>query len=385
MKISLVFLLLSLVLFVNSNDIRDLEPKAFWRPFYDISQIPHCSKKEGRLREDYVKKFAQHFNYKYRQDSYGNAVVEVPARPGKEGKPKLVLQSHLDMVCEKNRGSTHDFDKDPLQLLFSPQDRDWIIANETTLGADDAAGMALSIGLTTDPLAIHGPLELLFTVEEEIGLVGATNLQPGDFVTGTILINIDSGTQGQLTIGCAGGMRVEMDYQEKTTAIRPGQVIYEIYVKGLVGGHSGKDIDAGKGNSIKILGRILNAIVDSNIDFNIVNLSAGTSSNAIPRDSSAQIAIVEGDAQRVASIVAKLTDVIKSELVATEPTLFSTFGKINTTPSTVYDAELTRRIIYVIQIGPHGVVEMSRQIPGLVETSLNFAVLASEKTSFDLF
>lgn len=369
-------LLLALVLIVLSNEIRDLEPKVFWKEFFDLSQIPRCSYKEKRIREEYIQKFADTNGFKMKTDKYGNCLVEVPATPGKEGKPKLVLQSHLDMVCEKNRESNHNFDKDPLNLIFSRESKDWIVANGTTLGADDGMGIASSIGLVLDKTVVHGPLELLFTVEEEIGLVGAQKLEPG-FVSGTVLVNIDSGTEGQITVGCAGGQRFETKIPKAMVSRTGNFNTYEIQIKGLVGGHSGKDINSGRANSLKILGRLLKRLQE-HIRFEVNSLSAGSSANAIPRESSTMISFDPALESRVRTILKEFTDEVKSEFKVTEPNMFTTFDKQSNPIPTIIRPDVISKVINLIQIAPHGVVEMSREIPGLVETSLNFASVNSQ-------
>lgn len=372
-----IFFFLSLVLlFVFGNEIRNLEPKIFWNQFFEISQIPRCSYKEKRVREEFVQKFADTNGFKMKTDKYGNCLIEVSATPGKEGKPKIVLQSHLDMVCEKNRDSNHNFDKDPLNLIFSRESKDWVIANGTTLGADDGMGMSVSLAIASDKSIAHGPLELLFTVEEETGLVGAQKLEPG-FVTGTILINIDTGSEGQITVGCAGGLRFETIISKPLIPRTGNYDSYEIQIKGLVGGHSGKDINSGRANSLKLLGRLLKRLQE-NFRFEMNSLSAGSSANAIPRESSVVVSFDPNLESRVRNILKEFTDEVKSEYKLTEPNMFTTMDKLTNPVPNIIRPDIVSKVINLIQVAPHGVVEMSREIPELVETSVNFASVSSQ-------
>lgn len=367
------FLILFLVAFTFSNEIRNLEPKAFWNQFYDLSQFPRCPTKEKQIREEYIQKFAQKHNFTYKVDDYGNCLIEVPATRGYESKPKIVLQSHLDMVCEKNRNSNHNFDKDPLRLIYA-QDKDWVKANETTLGADAGFGVAASLGVAIDPSVVHGPLELLFTVEEEIGLVGALKLKP-NFVKGAILLNLDVGLEGTLIVGCAGGVRFESRFNEEIIARRSNTLTYDLHIKGLSGGHSGLDINKGKGNAIKLTSRLLKKILKE-LPIDVTSFSSGTATNAIPRESITIIQIEPSQENSIRKIIEDFTKEIKSEFGDREPGFLVTLERSPQQLNYIYNTKFMLKMVDFIQTSPHGVQEMSQEIPGLVQTSLNFAMIS---------
>lgn len=369
-----LFILLGILQLVFSlNNIRDLEPKYFWNQFYDLSQYPRCPTKEKNIREEYIQKFALKYGFNYKVDDYGNCLIEVPPTRGYENKPKIVIQSHLDMVCEKNRNSNHNFDKDPLKLIYSPDHQDWIKANETTLGADAGFGVAASLGVSIDPSIVHGPLELLFTVEEEIGLVGALKLKPG-FVTGTILLNLDVGLEGTLIVGCAGGIRFESRFKEEIIPRKEGTITFELQIKGLSGGHSGLDINKGKGNAIKLTSRLLKKVLN-NVEVDISSFNSGTATNAIPRESHIILQMNPSKVEDVKKIIQEFIQEIKLEFGSREPGFFITLERFNQQIHYIYHPKFMIKMIDFIQASPSGVLEMSQEIPNLVQTSLNLAMI----------
>ena len=263
---------------MSKESIQGLEPKLFWEHFYNISQIPRCSKEEEKIREHIIN-FAKENGIEYKEDTCGNIVLKKGATPGYENKPIAVLQGHMDMVCEKNQGKDHDFSKDPITLI---KDGDWMRADDTTLGADNAIALAAAMAIMVDDSIEHGPLEALFTVDEETGLTGANELDP-TLLEGKILLNIDSEEEGALYIGCAGGKDTEgfMDINWENTPA--GYTPTLIRLNGLRGGHSGLDIAEGRGNAI-VLGNRFLWNLNQNIEFRIFDIEGGSKHNAIPRE-----------------------------------------------------------------------------------------------------
>src|SRR5690554_5525431 len=260
--------------------IRELQPAAIWNYFYDITQIPRPSKKEEAILS-YLLDFAKKNNLEAKQDKAGNILITKDAKPGKEGFPTLILQSHVDMVCEKNSDVEHDFENDPIETVI---DGDWVKANGTTLGADNGIGVAAELALLAADNISHGKIEALFTVDEETGLTGANSLEK-DFLTGNLLINLDTEEEGEIYIGCAGGKgtKAYFDYKEKEV---PDNYFWcKVMVKGLRGGHSGSDIDKGFGNSNKILTRFLFSLTGEKYKLRISEIGGGNLHNAIPRES----------------------------------------------------------------------------------------------------
>ena len=234
------------------SSIEGIEPKILWERFYEISQVPRPSKKEEKIIEHF-KNLLDQLKVNYNVDKSGNIVAFLPATKGYENAPTVVLQGHMDMVCEKNKDKVFDFDNDPIDLL---KEDGWITADGTTLGADNGIGLAAALAVITDTEVIHGPIEILCTVDEETGLTGANNLEPG-FITGTIMLNMDSEEDGAFYVGCAGGIDTVATLKIESEPVPKNTSAYELHVTGLKGGHSGLDIQTGRGNAIKILARAL--------------------------------------------------------------------------------------------------------------------------------
>jgi len=257
--------------------VGELEPKYLWKGFYELTQVPHPSKKEEKIRT-HIRELLKSLNTDFKEDAAGNIVAFVPATSGYENAPTVVLQGHVDMVCEKNKDKDHDFENDPLDVSIKDG---WVIADRTTLGSDNGIGVAAGLAVISDPDVIHGPIELLFTVDEETGLTGAKNLEPG-FITGKILLNMDSEEDGAFYVGCAGGVDTIATLKLRTEKKKSSASAYELRVTGLKGGHSGLDIQEGRGNAIKILGRALKAL--DKFEYNIASIEGGSLRNAIPRE-----------------------------------------------------------------------------------------------------
>ncbi len=354
--------------------LQGLKPESLWRHFDEIRKIPRCSGKEDKIRE-YVIKFAQSRGLSYRVDSAGNVVIKKKASPGKEKAPGVVLQAHLDMVCEKNSDVDHDFEKDPIKLR---REGDWLMAQGTTLGADNGIGVAAALAVLEDDSLVHGPLEVLLTVDEETGLTGAFNLDPS-LVEGRILLNLDSEEEGTFFIGCAGGgdsvlrLPVSREGEGKGKALK-------IKVHGLKGGHSGIDIHLGRGNAIKILARLLYELADQ-LEFSLVSFNGGNKRNAIPRE--AEAVIIAEDRGKVEKVVSDVLQQVKDELRASDPGVSISIEEVQEglPPMT---RESRDRLIASLLILPHGVLAMSQEIEGLVETSTNLGVVKTAQDKVEM-
>jgi dipeptidase D len=348
------------------NILTELQPTEIWKHFEDICQVPRPSKKEEQIIE-FLLEFGKKNNLETKRDEIGNVLIKKPATPGKENLKTVVLQSHMDMVCEKNNDTEHDFEKDPIIPWI---DNGWVKAKGTTLGADDGIGMAAEMALLTSTDIEHGPIECLFTVDEETGLSGAFALQPG-FFDGKILLNLDSEDEGEIFIGCAGGIDTLANMSFNKEEVPADQFAMKIEVKGLLGGHSGDEINKGRGNSNKILNRFLWEI-NKKYGIRINDFNGGNLRNAIPREASAYITIpkqykenVRVDFNIYAAEMEQVWSIaepkIKFELESTD------------LPSFVIDKKTSDNLMDAIYACPHGVFSMSTKMPGMVETSTNLA------------
>lgn len=343
-----------------------LQPERVWKFFYEITRIPRPSKKEGKIIA-YLENFGKERGLETIKDAVGNIVIRKPASPGYENKPWVCLQSHMDMVCEKNPNSTHDFENDPLQLRIVD---DWVMATDTTLGADNGIGMAMSLAILDDNSLQHGPIECLFTVDEETGLTGAFALDPS-MLKSKILINLDSEDEGVIFIGCAGGRDTVGKTKVAYTSISEELIALEIVISGLKGGHSGDDINKGRANANKLLARILYAI-DAETSMKLCHIDGGNLRNAIPRDAKATIAIPSNDKEKVNNIINTYQNYFTNEYKVTDPEIKVTLTETSL-PSQALTPELKKTIIRLLLGLPHGVLAYSQDIPDFVETSTNLA------------
>jgi len=351
-----------------------LKPELLWKHFEALANIPRCSKNEAAAAQ-YVKDWAAGKGFEAETDDMGNVVVRVPGTAGLEGAPAVVLQGHLDMVGEKDSDSPHDFDKDPIPVKV---DGDWISAESTTLGADNGVGLAASLAVGEDPDAAHGPLELLFTVDEETGLTGAQGLAAG-FVTGKTMLNLDSEEEGAVYVGCAGGADTGVDLP-LTREEAAGEAV-GVKVSGLRGGHSGLDINTGRGNAIQVLAWYLARLRDKT-DFALVAFSGGDKHNAIPREATATILLPDGGkATADDELAATLAD-CKSILGSHDAGLAMELGA-GEAGAALSKASRDTFLDLVLAL-PHGVLTMSQDVEGLVETSTNLAVARLEEGSAHL-
>lgn len=356
-------------------NIQDLKPEIVWRYFNEITKIPRPSKTEEKIAK-FLIEFAVKHKLKYEQDEVGNIVIRKPATKGKEKCKTVCLQSHMDMVCEKNEDINFDFTKDAIEAYI---DGDWVKARGTTLGADDGIGIATQLAVLTSNEIIHGPIECLFTVDEETGLTGAFGLNQG-FLKSEILLNLDSEDDGQIFIGCAGGRDTLAKMWFTKELVPDWAAPFKISVKGLRGGHSGDDINKGLGNANKILNRILHKATQK-FGVRLHSFNGGNLRNAIAREADAVVLINQTIKDKFINLVNDFNNVIKKELKTTEPELqVRTFAVDQ--PYFVIDENSQRKLINMLYACPHGVIDMSRDIPNFVETSTN---LASVKTQDDYF
>lgn len=354
---------------MSKSAIEGLEPKLVWEYFYGITQVPRPSKKEEKIRA-HVREFAAKNNFNFEEDKVGNIVIKVPATPGYENAPTIVLQGHLDMVCEKNKSTEHDFDNDPIEIM---RDGDWITANGTTLGADNGIGVAAAMAAATDDSVIHGPLELLCTIDEETGMTGVNALKP-DFITGKTLLNLDSEEDGAFYVGCSGGQDTRGDFEVKYTDADKSLTAYELMITGLKGGHSGLDIANGRANAIKLLAQLLNRL-QTEVEYELSAISGGSLRNAIPREAEVTILINSEDEVKVKGIIDQFVSDTLLEFSVNDPGLEIKFEKKNSDSDKVFTKEFVSNIIKVLLAVPHGIMAMSPDIPGLVETSTNLATI----------
>ena len=347
--------------------IKDLQPSAIWGYFYDITQIPRPSKKEQKILA-YLLDFATQHNLEAKQDKAGNILITKPATKGKEDAPTVILQSHVDMVCEKNADVTHDFDNDPIETIV---EGDWIKARGTTLGADNGIGIAAQLALLAADDIAHGKIEALFTVDEETGLTGAYALEK-DFLSGDILINLDTEEEGEIYIGCAGGKGTRAYFKYKVKDAPKKYFWFRVEVKGLRGGHSGSDIDQGLGNANKILTRFLHSLTRKKYDLILSEIGGGNLHNAIPREAHAILGVKERYKEDIrVKLNTFLADVLE-EYRQREPNLDIHLESVQI-PSKVINRKVAEKLILALNACPHGVIGMSSDIPGLVETSTNLA------------
>jgi dipeptidase D len=355
---------------MNGNLI-SLKPEKLWKHFSEILKIPHCSGKEKALA-DHLVSLARSWSLEVQKDRVGNVLIRKPASPGKEDSPGVVLQAHLDMVCEKNSDVSHDFLKDEIQAYI---EGDWVKARGTTLGADNGIGVAACLSVLEDRSLSHGPLECLFTVDEETGLTGAFKLNK-NLLQGKLLLNLDSEDEGTFTIGCAGGADSEIILPLDRKKRQARNVIL-VKITGLHGGHSGLDINLGRGNALKFLARILSLAAEK-FKCELISFNGGSKRNAIPREAWAMVAVEKTAQRALNSFLKKEFEAIKFEYKINEPDIaLDIRNMVNTDyPMT---AESQARLLNLIQALPHGVVSMHQQIAGLVETSSNLAIVITEK------
>ena len=346
--------------------MKTLEPTIVWNHFYEITQIPRPSKKEDKVRA-YLDEFGKKHNLTTVTDKAGNVLITKPATPGYENEKTIILQAHMDMVCEKNSDVEHNFDTDPIQVIV---DNGWVKAKGTTLGADNGIGMALMLAVLSSDNLKHPALECLFTTDEETGLTGAFALD-NNLLKGEILINLDSEDDGEIFVGCAGGIDTTATLKVKTKDTPRHFFAFSVTVKGLMGGHSGDDIDKRRGNANKMLNRIL-WNMHKDLDLHLVKIDGGNLRNAIPREASAVACVPFVHKEKVRVIFNEVAAELEDENAAIETNM-----RIELHSEEIPERTMTRRsttkILNALYACPHGIKAMSADMPGLVETSTNLA------------
>ena len=345
----------------------DLEPKPLWSHFLALSRIPRASRAEAAAAR-WVAEQGRAAGCEVEMDAAGNVLLRKRATPGKEGRPGVVLQGHVDMVCEKNEGTPHDFAKDPIAVV---RDGDLLRARGTTLGADNGVGVAAALAVLTTPGIRHGPLEVLVTVDEETGLTGANALRPG-WLRGKYLLNLDSEEEGELTIGCAGGLDTVATRRVALEPAPAGSASLRVKVLGLRGGHSGSDIGAGRGNAIRVLGQVL-AELSARHGVRLAAVRAGNKRNAIAREASALVAVEAARIPALRADVARLEGEWRAALGALDPGLALAVEPADA--ASVLAERDAAAVVGLLLAGPHGVEAMSPAIPGLVQTSTNLGIV----------
>ncbi len=358
----------------DNSVLKGLKPEKVFEIFGEILSVPRPSKHEERMTK-FLMDWAEKRGLEHERDEIGNVIIRKGASKGMENKAWVCLQSHMDMVCEKNGDKVFDFMKDPIEAQIVNQ---WLMAKGTTLGADDGIGIATTLAILDSEDIEHGPIECLFTVDEETGLSGANALSP-NLLKSRILLNLDSEDEGEMFIGCAGGVDTlaKLPFEKEET---PQGAYFRISVKGLKGGHSGDDINKGLGCANKLLNRILWE-ADKEMDMRLSCFNGGNLRNAIAREAYADVVIMEQESEDLKRLVEKFGEELRYEFRSTEPNMQIRIEKV-AKPAFVVDMLSQDNLLNVLYACPHGVLAMSREIPGFVETSTNLASVKTEETHF---
>lgn len=349
--------------------LNNLEPRAVFKYFEEISRIPRGSGNEKRI-SDYLVSFAKKYNLEVIQDEALNVIIKKHGTSGYENSPIVILQGHMDMVCEKNKEIDHDFEKDPLKLRV---DGDFVRATGTTLGADNGIAIAYSLAILESDDIPHPPLEVVFTTEEETGMGGASALNPSN-LKGKILINMDSEEEGKLLVSCAGGVRTRVILPVVKTEVNGKLNAYKIKIKGLKGGHSGMEIDKGRGNANKLIGRVLKDL-QKIISFYLADINGGAKMNAIPREAEAVILINLENEEKLNERIKYWNETLKNEFKSSDPDVNVEFEKLNDNIDSVFSMETTEKVVDLLVMIPNSIQTMSMEIQGLVQSSTNLGVV----------
>ncbi|KAI3439136.1 hypothetical protein D9Q98_001544 [Chlorella vulgaris] len=354
--------------------LQGLQPEALWRHFGELSKIPRPSKHEDRVL-DWLKAFAHERGLKWQQDGVGNIVIRRPGSGGGEGAPPVIIQGHVDMVCEKNADVAHDFMADPIRLV---REGDWITADGTTLGSDNGIGVCAALALLELPSSqALPPLECLFTVDEETGLTGAFQLD-GGMLRGRTLLNLDTEDWGDVFIGCAGGGDSTLVLKVEQEAVPPGYVGLCLEVKGLLGGHSGLNINEDRGNAVRMAAAVVEASLAAVPATRLVSLQGGDKRNAIPRECSALLVVPEGQMDAVQGAIRRRSEAFQQEFGLKEAGLAVTSAAASSTPPACLPAAGAQHLLDLLLTLPHGVIKNSHAVEGLVETSSNLASVKAQ-------
>ncbi|HJZ40714.1 MAG TPA: aminoacyl-histidine dipeptidase [Bacteroidales bacterium] len=355
-----------------NSKIETLAPAGIWKNFKSLTRIPRPSKKETRVVE-FIKNFGEKLKLETRVDAVGNVIIRKPATPGMKDRKGVIFQSHLDMVPQKNNNKKHDFEKDPIVPYI---DGEWVKADGTTLGADNGIGVAAMLTVLESNDLVHGPVEALFTVDEETGMTGAFALKPKQ-LKGDILLNLDSEDEGELYVGCAGGMDANIVFNYQVDQVPGDHVPYLIQVSGLKGGHSGIEINLGRGNSNLLLFRLLRQ-GERHAKIRLCEAEGGNMRNAIPREAHAIVLVPSGKEKNFIDLAENYQVTVKRELAGTEPDLKIELKKISM-PVRVMKKSAQKKLIASVYSCPNGTIRMNDGIPGLVETSTNLAIVKTDE------
>jgi dipeptidase D len=348
-------------------NISELEPRAVWEHFQVLCEIPRPSKHEQQIR-DYLQGWAELHELAVQQDQAGNLIVRKPATPGMENRPGVVLQGHLDMVCQANAGTVHDFLRDPLSPVLK---EGWLVAENTTLGADNGIGVALALAVLASRDLAHGPIEALFTLDEEQGMGGALGLAPG-LLQGRYLINLDTEEWGEFYMGCAGGVDVNIRRRYQSEALPARMVVSRLALTGLQGGHSGAEIHCGRGNANKLLLRVLVELGQA-CDLRLIRFNGGTARNALAREAFAVVAWPQEEQARAQALLDRVQQTLRLELAGVDAAV-----TLTATPApgaSVMTRADQKLLLSALHAAPHGVRSMSHRLDGVVETSNNLGVI----------
>ena len=354
-------------------EIKTLTPQSVWGYFYELTQIPRpTGQMEAVIR--FMVDFGKSLNFDTQQDEVGNVIIRKPATPGFEDRDIVVLQSHLDMVPQKNNNVTHDFLKDPIDAYI---DGDWVKARGTTLGADNGIGVAMTMAVLADNTIKHGPVEALFTIDEEVGMDGANGLKQG-FVNGRILLNCDSEDEGKLFVGCAGGADLNISFQyKKGYPLIDGDVAVRLFLSGLKGGHSGLDINLERANANKLMFRCLKELV-RDYGARLASIEGGTLRNAIPREAEAIITLPKENVETLWELVADYQELYRMEYAGVEENICIT-AEMADSPFLLIPEEIQDDLINAVEACQNGVATMLHDFPGIVESSSNLAQVKSSE------
>lgn len=361
---------------VKTMNVRDLEPKAVWNHFEDLNAVPRPSKKEERVRQ-FMIDFGKSLGLETTEDAIGNIVIKKPATPGMEDRQTVILQSHIDMVHQKNADTVFDFDTQGIQSYI---DGDWVTAKGTTLGADNGMGAAAAMAVLSSNSLVHPAVEALFTIDEETGMTGAKELDPSN-LSGTILLNLDTEDDDEFSVGCAGGIDTNTSYEYEQIQMPEGFVAFEIELKGMKGGHSGMDIHLGRANANLLMNRVIYELMESH-KVQIGKLEGGSLRNAIPRESFGVIACPSAEAESLGDAFSDILKEIQTEYSVVEPDLTGSLERTDYS-GTLVSADDMNVIVKAIYSTPNAVWKMSDKIPGLVETSTSFAKVKIEDGTFE--
>ncbi len=353
------------------STIKDLEPNGVWKNFYSLTQIPRPSKKEAKVIA-FMKKFGEDLGLETIVDDCGNVIIRKPATPGMENRKGVILQAHLDMVPQKNADKVHDFENDPIETHIEDG---WVKANGTTLGADDGMGAAAAMTVLESKDLAHGPIEALFTIDEETGMTGANLLKPG-ILQGDILMNMDSETEGELYVGCAGGVDTIGTWTPTYEDVPTGMKAFRLFVKGLKGGHSGMDINLGRANANKVLNTMM-LMAAEKYGLRMACIDGGSLRNAIPREAEAIVVVPADKEEQFKAYAAEYESIVKSEFEGIEPEL-AILCEPADMPKQIIDVKTQDNMFCAIARYPNGVIAMSPDFEGTTETSSNLATIKME-------